>query len=264
MTLAGAALAASSQGHPHQRALVPLVWSTIQAWQVHAAMPAAAVPARCSSRRQALTFVFEAPDDIGGGHRGPVRGKPVVELQHVLWGVHPGRLVQGNVREVQGLQKIVLHVLEQSVEIDTILLREDLIEEGHVLLQGRVLQAEDGAASHKGTQEGEDSPQREENYRIHVCAGAPSALHQLWRSEGLSGGFIPWVVRCLCHREMTSLEALVLKLVICPACLPLPPPQNQVSVIGYGLLPAVVALPLLSAGVEAAQQPRCYLAIPFP
>lgn len=60
----------------------------------------------------------------------------------------------------------------------------------------------------------------------------PTALNELWLSCGLGGGFIRWVVRGLCHRGMTSLEALVLKLVIRPVCLPLPPPQNQVSVIG--------------------------------
>lgn len=92
----------------------------------------------------------------------------------------------------------------------------------------------------------------------------PTALNELWLLCGLGGGFIRWVACGLCHRGMTSLEALVLKLVIRPVCLPLPPPQNQVSVIGSDSLSSMAALPPLSRAVEAAHQIRCYLAIPSP
>lgn len=50
-----------------------------------------------------LTFIFETPDDVGRWHGGAVRGKFVVEFQHILWRVHLGGILRRDVRQVQRL-----------------------------------------------------------------------------------------------------------------------------------------------------------------
>lgn len=174
-----------------------------------------------------LTFIFETPDDVGRWHGSAVRGKLVVEFQHVLWRVHLGGVLHGDIRQVQRFEKLVLHALQQCVKVNTILLREDIIEEGHVFFQRRLLQAHDGASRSRVSRQAEESVQLQ-GQRIHDSAQAPRPTQEGLAPLGSKWQFYLTERQCLLSLE-TSLETLPLS--------PSPyhsssSPKSQVAVIG--------------------------------
>lgn len=79
-------------------------------------------PSQISSIKYQLTFIFETPNDVGRWHGGAVCRKFVVEFQHVLWRVNLGGILSRDVRQVQCLEKLILHALQQCVKVNTVLL----------------------------------------------------------------------------------------------------------------------------------------------
>lgn len=73
-----------------------------------------------------FTFVFEAADDVGSGHRTVIVGKSIVELHHVLRGLLAGASRgQGwrtQARYVESPQELLLQVLQYILHVHFVVL----------------------------------------------------------------------------------------------------------------------------------------------
>lgn len=167
-----------------------------------------------------LTFILETPNDVGRWHGGPVCCEFVVEFQHVLWWVNLDWILHGDVRQVQCLEKLILHALQQRVNVNTILLWEDIIEEGHIFFQRWLVKAHDGVASNRVSHQAEESTQLQ-GQRTHDSAQASRPTQEGLALLGCKWQFYLVERKCLVSLE-TSLETLPLSLPP-PTILPLPP-----------------------------------------